>query len=211
VPKGVFGDEGLPGVLVVDRYAGYNKLPVMIQYCYAHLLRDVEKLEKDWPDDEEVARFAASLIPLLAQAMHVKGQDLSDEEYYRQARELKKKIMAICRSPAHHLGIRALQDIFTINEDRLFHWVRDRRVPADNNYAERNLRPTVIARKVSLGSSSDAGAEMRSVLMSVLHTLHKRRGHTPLESAFTAILDQIVENPDADVTSLLPPPITPSH
>jgi hypothetical protein len=54
--------------------------------------------------------------------------------------------MAVCRSPAHHLGVRAIQDIFTINEDRLFHWVRDRRVPADNNYAERNLRPTVIAR-----------------------------------------------------------------
>jgi transposase len=211
VPKGVFGEKDLPGVLVVDRYAGYNRLPVMIQYCYAHLLRDVEKLEKDCPDDEEVACFTASLIPLLAQAMHLRSQDILDDEYHRQAQELKKKIMAICRSPAHHLGIRALQDIFTINEDRLFHWVRDRRVPADNNYAERNLRPTVIARKVSFGSSSDAGAETRSVLMSVLHTLHKRRGHATLESAFKAILDQIVENPDVDVTSLLLPPITPSH
>ena len=211
VPKGVFGVKELPGVLVVDRYAGYNKLPVAIQYCYAHLLRDVEKLEKDCPDDEEVTRFAATLIPLLAQAMRLRSQDISYEEYYRQARELKEKIMAACRSPAHHLGIRAIQDIFTINEARLFHWVRDRRVPADNNYAERNLRPTVIARKVSFGSSSDAGAETRSVLMSVLHTLNKRRRQATLESTFKAILDQIVENPDVNVTSLLLPPITPSH
>lgn len=211
VPKGVFGSDELPGVLVVDRYAGYNKLPVMIQYCYAHLLRDVEKLEKDCPDDEEAARFAARLIPLLAQAMHLKAHDVSDEEYYRQARELEKKIMAICRSPAHHLGIRAIQDVFTINEKRLFHWVRDRHVPADNNYAERNLRPTVIARKVSFGSSSDAGAETRSVLMSVLHTLNKRRGHATLESTFTSILDKIVENADVDVASLLPPATTPGH
>ena len=55
VPKGIFGEEKLPGVLVVDRYNAYNKAPVAIQYCYAHLLRDVEKLGKDHPDDEEVA------------------------------------------------------------------------------------------------------------------------------------------------------------
>jgi len=211
VPKGVFGSEELPGVLVVDRYAGYNRLPIMIQYCYAHLLRDVEKLEKDFPDDKEVTHFAASLIPELAQAMRLRSQDILDEEYYRQAQDLKEKIMAICRSPAYHLGIRAIQDIFTINEGRLFHWVNDRRVPADNNYAERTLRPTVIARKVSFGSSSDAGAETRSVLMSVLHTLNKRRGQATLESAFKSILDKIVENPDVDVASLLPPPITHSH
>ncbi len=35
----VFGEKWLPGVLVVDRYPGYNKAPLDIQYCYAHLLR----------------------------------------------------------------------------------------------------------------------------------------------------------------------------
>jgi transposase len=207
VPKGIFGSEGLPGVLVVDRYNGYNKLPLKIQYCYAHLLRDVEKLAKDSPDDEEVARFTGALIPLMAQAMHLASQRISDEEYYRQARELKEKIMAVCRSPAHHLGIRALQDIFTIHEDRLFHWVTDRRVPADNNRAERDLRPTVIARKVSFGSSSDAGAETRSVLMSVLHTLNKRRVEQSLESVFKEILDEIAKNPEIDLIPLVLRPL----
>lgn len=204
VPKGIFGEEPLPGVLVVDRYNGYNKAPVAIQYCYAHLLRDVEKLEKDCPDDEEVTRFTGALIPLLVQAMHLKSQDIPDEEYYRQAARLKEKIMAVSRSPARHPGIRAIQDIFTTHENRLFHWVTDRLVPADNNHAERNLRPTVIARKVSFGSSSDAGAETRSVLMSVLHTLNKRRGKESLESAFKNILDTIAQDPHVDIASLLP-------
>jgi len=190
---------------VVDRYNAYNKLPVKIQYCYAHLLRDVEKLEKDCPDNEEVARFTGTLIPLLAQAMHLSSQELSDKEYYRQAEKLKKEILKVCRSPARHLGIRAFQDIFTTHQDRLFHWVTDRRVPADNNRAERDLRPTVIARKVSFGSSSDAGAETRSILMSVLHTLNKRRGNESLESVFKSVLDKIAENPDVDVASLILP------
>lgn len=30
VPKEVFGKEQLPGILVVDRYSGYNKMPILI-------------------------------------------------------------------------------------------------------------------------------------------------------------------------------------
>ena len=202
VPKGIFGSEHLAGVLVVDRYNAYNKLPVTLQYCYAHLLRDLEKLEKDFPDEEEVKSLTGTLVPLLSQAMHLASQGLSDEEYSGKAQDLKKEIMHVCRSPAGHLGIRAFQDIFTTHEDRLFHWVEDTRVPAHNNRAERDLRPTVIARKVSFGSSSDAGAETRSILMSVLHTLNKRRGEQSLESAFKGILDRIAENPTVDVASM---------
>jgi transposase len=207
VPKGIFGEKNLPGVLVVDRYNGYNKVPLKIQYCYAHLLRDIEKLAKDSPDDDEVARFAGALIPLMAQAMHLASQEISDEEYYLQADELKEKIIEICRSPAHHLGIRAVQDIFTGHEDRLFHWATDRRVPADNNRAERDLRPTVIARKVSFGSSSDAGAQTRSVLMSVLHTLNKRRGEQSLESVFKGILDELAKSLEVDLIPLVLRPL----
>jgi transposase len=203
VPKGILGEEHLPGVLVVDRYSGYNKAPLSIQYCYAHLMRDVEELAKGCPDNEEVVRFTGTLIPLLASAMHLASQDISDKEYYRTAKRLQKKIIAVSRSPAHHLGIRAVQDIFTDHEDRLFHWVVDRRVPADNNRAERELRPTVIARKVSFGSSSDAGAETRSVLMSVLHTLNKRRGEQSLESIFKEILDEIAKNPEVNLVPLV--------
>ncbi len=205
VPKSVLGEKELPGVLVVDRYNGYNKLPVKLQYCYAHLLRDVEKLERDFPDEAEVKGFVSTLIPLLADAMGLRSRDLPHDEYYRQARELRVKIMAVCESPSHHLAIRAVQDIFIEHKDRLFHWVEDRRVPADNNRAERELRPTVIARKVSFGSSSDAGAHTRSVLMSVLHTLNKQRGDQPLEAAFKSILDEIANNPDVNLTPLVLP------
>ncbi len=194
-------------VLVVDRYNGYNKLPLKLQYCYAHLLRDLEKLGKDFPDEEEVRSFTAILIPLLSEAMHPQSQKISDEVYYRKAQKLSKEIMKVCRSPARHLGIRAFQDIFTTHADRLFHWVEDRRIPAHNNRAERDLRPTVIARKVSFGSSSDAGAETRSVLMSVLHTLNKRRGEQSLESVFKEILDEIVKNPEVDLIPLVMRPL----
>jgi hypothetical protein len=206
VPRSIFGEKKLPGVLVVDRYNAYNKAPVQIQYCYAHLLRDVEKLEKDFPDHPEIKAFVSTLVPLLAQAMYLRTQPLSDEQYYRQAKEIQQKIVELNKSPAQHLAIRAIQDLFNTNEHRLYHWVQDRRVPPDNNLAERNLRPTVIARKVSFGSSSDAGAKTRSVLMSVLHTLNKRRGDQFLESIFKKLLDELAKNPKAPIASLFPLP-----
>ncbi|MFH1239148.1 MAG: transposase [bacterium] len=88
----------------------------------------------------------------------------------------------------------------------MYHWVQDRRVPPDNNLAERDLRPTVSARKVSFGSSSDAGAKTRSTLMSVLHTLNKRRGNQSLESIFKNLFDELAKNPKVSIASLFPPP-----
>jgi hypothetical protein len=68
VARSIFGDKKLPGVLAVDRYNAHNKAPVEIQYCYAHLLRDLEKLERDFPESEEVKSFVSLLSPLLSQA-----------------------------------------------------------------------------------------------------------------------------------------------
>ncbi len=206
VPRTILGDKRLPGVLVVDRYNAYNKAPVQIQYCYAHLLRDVEKLEKDFPESEEVKSFVSLLASLLSQAMHLRAQPLSDKQYYREAKQIQKKILEVTKAPAQHLAIRAMQELFHTNEHRLYHWVADRGVPPDNNLAERDLRPTVIARKISFGSSSDAGAKTRSVLMSVLHTLNKRRGDQSLESIFKTLLDELAKNPNAQIASLFPLP-----
>ena len=69
----------------------------------------------------------------------------------------------------------------------------DRNVPADNNRAERELRPLVIARKISFGSQSDAGARTREILMTVLHTLKKRTSDVTI--AFKCALDKLTEQP----------------
>jgi transposase len=201
VPKEVLGEQPLPGVLVVDRYSGYNRAPCALQYCYAHLLREVEDLGKEFPAAPEVAAFTGILIPLLAGAMRLQGQPLPAPAYSTAAAQLTERIEAVVAQPAQHLGIRQIQDIFRAHPDRLYHWVTDRTVPADNNRCERELRPTVIARKVSFGSQSAAGAQTREVLMSVLHTLRKRRANA--QAHFKWVLDQLAANPTRDPFALL--------
>jgi transposase len=148
-----------------------------------------------------VTAFTSTLIPLLAEAMHLRGRPLADAEYYAQARWLKQQIVDLAGKPAQHLGVRQIQDIFRDNAHRLYHWVENRAVPADNNRAERELRPTVIARKVSFGSQSDAGAKTREVLMSVVHTLAKR---VPApEAHFKTVFGQLAADPTQDSVALL--------
>lgn len=205
VPASVFGTDLLPGVLVVDRYAGYNKMPCDIQYCYAHLLRKVEDLVKEFRDSKEITNFVSALVPLLSKAMHLRNQAISDKQFYKEAKELKEKIVKIIESPAKHFGIIDVQNIFTENKKRLYHWVANRKVPPDNNKAEREIRPTVIARKVSYGSQSKQGAETRSILMTVLHTARKRLGtEENVAKWFKDALDRFSKNPNIDPFELLP-------
>ena len=201
VAKAIFGEEELFGVLVVDRYAGYNKIKCKIQYCYAHLLRMVD-LGKD-SDKEEVISFVSQLSYYLSEAMHLKNLEISDEEYYKKAQIIKNNIIMITESRSNDFGIKNVQEIFIENTNRLYHWAYDRNVPADNNRAERELRPTVVARKVSFGSQSEKGARTRSIIMSYLHTASKRIKDKPLEVWFKEILDKIVQNKDINPYNFL--------
>jgi len=201
VAKEVFGQTPLPGVLVVDRYNGYNKMPCSIQYCYAHLLRTVKDLEKDFPENAEIKAFVEALAPRLANAISLRTLDISDGQFKQQATKIKNEILNIANRQARHPAIQKVQDIFREKAERLYHWAEDRNVPADNNQAERELRPLVIARKISFGSQSDSGARTREILMTVLHTLKKR---TPdVTTAFKSALDKLAERPDSALAKLL--------
>jgi transposase len=201
VAQQVLGLRRLRGVLVVDRYHAYNRAPCALQYCYAHLLRDVEDLEKEFPSQPEVQRFVAALAPLLARAMHLRGLQLSVTQFREQAAQTRAEMEALTCAPAQHPAIQKIQNLFREKAARLYQWAKKRSVPADNNRAERELRPLVIARKLSFGSQSEAGARTREVLMSVLHTLRKRTDD--VTAAFQRVLDRLAEDPTFDLYKLL--------
>ena len=57
-------------------------------------------------------------------------------------------------------------------------FVYDERVPPTNNLTERALRPLVVMRKITFGSSSSAGAKRLGVLMTLAETA-RRHGSKP--------------------------------
>ena len=201
VAKEVFGAKRLPGILVVDRYNGYNQTPCSIQYCYAHLLREVQDLGKEFPEVGEVSQFVGSFAPLLAGAMQLRAQPLSAAGFHQQAVDLKAQIQTLVQASAQHPGIQKIQNLFREKAARLYHWAKNPAIPADNNRAERELRPLVIARKISFGSQSEQGAQTREILMTVLHTLRKR---TPdVFGVFKRALDALAKDQTHDPYKLL--------
>ncbi len=196
VPQEVFGTKRLRGLLIVDRYNGYNQTPCALQYCYAHLLRDVQDLQKDFPEAPEVLRFVATFAPLLAAAIQLRAQSLSLPEFNQKALELKLEIKTQVFAEAQHPGIQKIQNIFRDKPHRFYHWAKNPSIPADNNQAERDLRQLVIARKISFGSQSEKGARTRETLMSILHTLSKRTAD--VFDTFRGALDRLAEDEKRD-------------
>ena len=201
VVKEVFGTQALEGYLVVDRYQGYNRVPCRIQYCYAHLSRDLKDEAAKFEDNQEVVEFVAHMRQLLAEAMTLRGKSLTDQAYYREARKIKRAILSLCQIEEAHPAVKRWADYFIESAERLYGWVEQRDVPAENNRAERELRPTVIARKVSFGSQAEEGAKTREVLMSLIHTLKKREQNP--RRKFKEMLDRISQDSKLKVTQLL--------
>ena len=79
-----------------------------IQHCYAHLLRDVHDLEKEFPDGPEVSSFVETFAPLLSQAMSLRGLPIPDRQFYGCAKVTKQTIVEAVERSAHHPGIQRI-------------------------------------------------------------------------------------------------------
>jgi hypothetical protein len=201
VVKEVLGQEKLAGVLVVDRYAGYNQVPCALQYCYAHLLRDLKKLAEEFESNEEVKAYSREMKLCLRDAMQLRNRGLSESEYARAAETIKSRMLELSQRPAKHLAMRNWQDFFVEKSERLYQWCVSSEIAAENNYAEREIRKVVIARKVSYGSQSEEGAKRREIWTSVLQSLKKREGE-PREK-LVEVLNGLVENQELDIAKEL--------
>ena len=82
-------------MLVSDFYAAYHHYPGLKQRCWVHLLRDIHDLNKLYPQDVTLARWAAKVRPIYTQAKafahpQEKGRRLAQQR-------LGQKLLASCR------------------------------------------------------------------------------------------------------------------
>lgn len=178
-------------MLVTDFYVAYNDLPCEHQRCWVHLLRDLHKLKEEHPIDEEVLEWAGKVRKLYdtAQALlncpHAPPTQEQREALYielvESARELGANYSAAKphkEHPCHTLCKRLL-----LHLDALFQFVLVKGLSADNNLAERSIRPLVVMRKVSGGSQSPKGSATRMTLASLFATW-RAKGLNPFNQCF---------------------------
>jgi ribosomal protein L34E len=185
VPEEILG-KGFRGVCTCDFYGGYNPLP-RLQRCWVHLLRDVKELVARHPERPEVGVWREAVRGLYQEAKEFSAE--SPRRRRRARRDFEERAEALARpyaqmaeAPQRVLSARILKHL-----GELFVFVEHPHVSADNNLAERSLRPSVIARKVSGGTRSAKGSDTRMGLMSLLSTW-RAKGQPLLKSCREVLL-----------------------
>ncbi len=182
VIKNLLGNQ-FKGHLSSDFYAGYNIYPGKHQRCWVHLLRDLHKLKEMYPEDKAVQKWATSVRQL-----YDKGQSLLKAETEPEVILRGEKYIELVEG-SHALGLeyaqvkdhpcQALAKRLLRHEEELFQFVLVPELSADNNLAERGVRPLVVVRKISGGSRSEQGSKTRMSLSSLFQTW-AARGLEPL-------------------------------
>lgn len=171
--------ESFGGHLVSDFYGGYNVYGGPHQRCWVHLLRDLAKLREEHPADGPRLAWlqAVELQYRLAQEATASSDPAERQRQYdslwQRTHLLGLQYAPVKADPCQAMAKRLLRHI-----DELFQFVLHPQVPADNNLAERALRPLVVQRKVSGGTRSRAGSDTRLGLASLFHTWQARRQNT---------------------------------
>ena len=171
--------EDFSGVLGSDFYAGYNDTPGgRHQRCWAHLLRDLHDLKEDHAASLEVGDLGQGSQRRLPAREEWLAQGRARERAYRELvlliRALGEQFAQAKGHPCQTLAKRLLR-----HQDELFVFVREPGVSADNNLAERSLRPLVVSRKISGGTRSPVGSQTRMTLTSLFQTW-VAQGRNPL-------------------------------
>ena len=179
------------GVLVSDFYGAYNVYQGPHQRCWTHLLRDIHKLNEQHPQNEDLAKWSQQVREVYDHAQACPEPDPNLPETVRRTRRIERQqryqqwLWSICKP---YLGSDAPMRVLCQRVERflpeLFTFVAEPRASADNNAAERSLRPPVVSRKISGGTRSERGSETKSILASLFGTwrLQERNPYQALQS-----------------------------
>lgn len=171
------------GILSTDFYGAYNVYLGGHQRCWAHLLRDLHVLKEEHSAQEEVVAWAEKVRALYDEAQQFvnaanpPSQAEREKQYLVLLERLQPLGLAYAQEKKH--PCQALAKRLLRHQDELFLFVLVEGLSADNNLAERSLRPLVVARKISGGTRSERGSKITVALASLFETW-RARGLNPL-------------------------------
>jgi transposase len=153
------------GVLVSDCLSTYDDVNPRQQKCYSHHLKAIRLAGEDQP-----SAWLEEVRWLLQEAMTLKRQALEVPERARRRAALEARAKGLLAAPRPTTMEEKVRRRLEKQQDHLFTFLDVEEVEATNNLAERQLRPAVIARKVSCGNKTPQGAHTWEILTSLAAT-----------------------------------------
>lgn len=163
---------GFDGVLVTDRWGGYNFFGGRRQICWAHLKRDFlaigearERLGEIGTELHELSQY------ILALRRRVRNGTLQWRTFQNRMPPLMAEVEALLSEGASHDGALAgkCREILKCR-DYLWTFVEREDVAPTNNHAEHMVRQGVLWRKTSFGTQSERGARYVERVLTVCAT-----------------------------------------
>jgi transposase len=182
----VFLDGVEPEVWGSDLYAPQMLTPATEhQICMSHQVRDLTFASEADTGDERI--WALDLRHVFGRAirLHHERDQVTTETFARRRLLIENATdrLVFDRYVAPKTEAARLQKRYRLHRDSLYVFLHRDDVEPTNNSSERDLRPSVIHRKVIGGFRSDWGAEASAIRTSILTTARKQG-----QNLFTAFL-----------------------
>lgn len=176
------------GVLVSDCLATYDDATLLQQKCYAHHHRAIRQAKALHPLQGE--GFLSEVAAMLRAAVALQGHkaQCDPQSFHHLRQSLQRRAVQLLDSPRSEPSEEAVRNRLQKQRDHLFTFLDHDGVDATNNLAERQLRPAVIARKISCGNKTQKGARTWQILASLAATCAQRATSFTAELARAAPL-----------------------
>jgi transposase len=166
--------EQFRGVITCDRAKMYWQCGTL-QWCWAHLKRDVQALIDDL--DPQVQRLGRDLMrptqELFRHWSRCRDGTLSRRGLKQVLTPIRREVEALLLR-GHGTAAHGMCRELYAHRDWLWTFLEVEGVEPTNNAAERSLRQAVIWRKLSFGTQSAAGSRFVETLLSVIETCRQQ-------------------------------------
>lgn len=163
---------GFCGVLVSDRWGGYNFFSGIRQICWAHLKRDFKAISEAKGAMGKIGQELYGLAKkILKLRKRVRDGTLQWGTFQKRMKPLINRVEQLLEKGACGEGkwSRKCRRILK-HRTHLWTFVHDRSVDPTNNIAERIVRQGVLWRKTSFGTQSERGARYVERILTVCAT-----------------------------------------
>jgi transposase len=168
-----FLGETFPGVLVSDCLSVYDDASPLQHKCYSHHLQALSRAIEHHPQGGQGFLQEARLLLHTAMGLQAAASTMPSQAWQHALLHLHAwadRLLALPRGQPQEESLR--KRLFK-QRDHLFTFLDYPQVDATNNLAERQLRPAVIARKLSCGNRTLKGARTWEVMASLAVTCHQ--------------------------------------
>ncbi|MBN2843163.1 MAG: IS66 family transposase [Sedimentisphaerales bacterium] len=172
--------QDFTGIINSDFFGAYRKYvrltEAQVQYCMAHLIREIKFLAE--LTNEELANWGNGLLGWVKKLFKTlrKAEKYTAKGYAARMRRIKAGFLDVVRRPPDHKFAKKLSRRFSGAEaENYFRFLTEPGIEPTNNGTEREIRHTVIDRRITQGTRGDTGMRWCERVWTTIATCKKQK------------------------------------